>query len=383
MANCAICKTPLEVIKNFGKLPLSNNLLESHTQETKKYKLELSFCKECDLLQLSQKIKSEILFKNDYPYKSGVSEIFVNHCKRFAESLVEKTKEKEIYIILEIGGNDGTLAKEITSLSPHVYYYIVDPSSNEEIETFNIRCIKELFSKELFTSDTKFDLIIFQNSFAHIPNPTKLIKDCYSLLKKDGEIIIELPIAEYTVKNSFWETVYFEHQFYWSVGSLKKFMLSFNMRLNRISHFEEIQGGSARFYFSKNISTGIRHFTNPEKIFPKLEKSILKFEERRTKLKEFIKSIPENTFVVGITAPAKSALLLALLDKDEIDKIGFLADDTKEKQGNFLACHNRNIPIRAFDRIPKNSVCIILSKNYEKVLREKLEKYFPKEIFCP
>ena len=160
-------------------------------------------------------------------------------------------------------------------------------------------------------------------------------------------------------------------------------MLFFNMKLNRISHFEEIQGGSARFYFSKNISTGIRHFTNPEKIFPKLENSILKFEERRTKLKEFIKSIPENTYIVGITAPAKSALLLALLDKDEIDKIGFLADDTKEKQGNFLACHNRNIPIQAFNRIPKNSACIILSKNYEKVLREKLEKYFPKEIYCP
>lgn len=382
---CSICKTELESVKDFGKLPLSNELLDSHETPTKKYRLELAYCKECELLQLATKLKSEILFKNDYPYKSGVSKTFVEHCFSFALDLQNKTKGKESYIILEIGGNDGTLAKEVLKNNPHVYYYIVDPCFpdfwNMEENPYIIG-IKRLFDKSLFPN-LRFDLIIFQNSFAHLPNPEKTINDCYSLLKKEGEIIIELPIAEYTIKNSFWETVYFEHQFYWSVGSLKKFMLGHNLKLGSVKHFENIQGGSARFCFSKNIATGIRHFTNPEKIYPKLEKSILEFEKRRENLKEFIKIIPENTFIVGITAPAKSALLLALLDKDEIDKIGFLADDTKEKQGNFLACHNRNIPIRAFDRIPKNSVCIILSKNYEKVLREKLEKYFPKEIFCP
>ena len=385
MKKCSICKTELETIKDFGKLPLSNELLDSHETQTKKYRLELAYCKECELLQLATKLKSEILFKNDYPYKSGVSQSFKEHCKTFAENLIEKTKDKESYIILEIGGNDGTLAKEVLKNNSHVYYYIVDPCFpdywNIDEHPFIIG-IKKLFDKSLFPH-LRFDLIIFQNSFAHLPNPEKVINDCYSLLKKEGEIIIELPIAEYTVKNSFWETVYFEHQYYWSVGSLKKFMLGNNMKLNRINHFEEIQGGSARFYFSKNISTGIRHFTNPEKIYPKLQKSILEFEKRRENLKEFIKNIPDDYFIVGITAPAKAALLLRLLDKEEIEKIAFLADDTKDKQGKFLACHNRNISIRPFDRIPKNSVLIILSRNYEKVLSEKVKAFEPRVIYCP
>ena len=79
-----------------------------------------------------------------------------------------------------------------------------------------------------------------------MPNPERVVNDCYSLLKKEGEIIIELPIAEYTVKNSFWETVYFEHQYYWSVGSLKKFMLGHNMKLNRINRLFRVRQMSKR-----------------------------------------------------------------------------------------------------------------------------------------
>ena len=107
---CSICKNDLEEIKDFGKHPLSNNLLSSETEITKKYPLVLGYCKECELLQLTKKLKSEILFDRNYPYKSGVSERFIEHCKTFAESL----KTNLPLDILEIRRNDGTLAKETT-----------------------------------------------------------------------------------------------------------------------------------------------------------------------------------------------------------------------------------------------------------------------------
>lgn len=383
---CSVCKTPLEVVKDFGKLPLSNELLESAEIKPKKYSLKLAYCKECELLQLATKLKSEILFKKDYPYKSGVSKSFVEHCKTFAESLTEKTKGKETFAILEIGGNDGTLAKEIIKVNPNIYYCIVDPCAELKIHNEQLVSIDSLFSKKVFKPGQKFDLIIFQNSFAHLPNPKKAINDCYSLLKDNGEIIIELPIAEYTVKNAFWETVYFEHQFYWSVGSIKKFMLNMGLYLYRIKHLENIQGGSARFTFSKNCVTGLRHFTKPMNIYKELKNSILKFDERRKALKEFIDNVIKNKpiymKIVGVTAPSKTALLVDLLD-NEIKWISFLVDDTPDKQGKFLACRNGNIPIKPFLEIPKDSVCIILSKNYEEVLSEKVKQYKPSVIFCP
>lgn len=381
---CSICKSPLEVVKDFGKLPLSNELLESAETKTKKYKLVLGYCKECDLLQLTTKLKSEVLFKKDYPYKSGVSKSFVEHCKTFAESLVEKTKSKGAFTILEIGGNDGTLAKEIVKVNPNIHYCIIDPCA-ESTGTIQIQCVKDLFDKKLFHPSEKFDLIIFQNSFAHLPNPKKVINDCYSLLKDKGEIIIELPIAEYTIKNAFWETVYFEHQFYWSVGSIKKFMLNMGLYLYRITHLENIQGGSARFTFSKNRAVGLRHFTKPMNIYKELKNSILKFDERRKELKEFIQYRIKTSFsrIVGITAPAKTASLLYDLEKNELERISFLADDTPDKQGKFLACRNGNIPIKPFSEIPSDSVCIILSKNYEEILSEKVKQYKPNVIFCP
>lgn len=376
---CSICKNDLEEIKDFGKHPLSNNLLSSETETTKKYPLVLGYCKECELLQLTKKIKSEILFDRNYPYKSGVSERFIEHCKTFAESL----KTNLPLDILEIGGNDGTLAKETTRKNKLTYHYIIDPCfpdvwDNENYP--NVIGIKKLFDKRIFGTK-KFDVIILQNSFAHLPNPSQAINDCYSLLKDKGKIIIELPTVEYTIANFFWETVYFEHQFYWSVGSLKKFMESKKLYLSAILHLPETQGGSARFTFSKQKQS-LRKFINPMDIYKGIKKSILEFEKRRENLKEFVKQV-ESSEIIGITAPAKTSVLIDLLGKEELNKINFIVDDTPGKQGKFLACNEKNFEIKPFSEIPKDSVCIILSKNYEKVLSEKVKSYKPSVIFSP
>lgn len=384
MANCSICKNKLTTIKKFGKLPLSNNLLDSENEKTVKYDLTLCYCKDCKLLQLEKKFKSEKLFKKSYPYKSGTSKIFVDHCKEFAKRILEENEKTRRISILEIGGNDGTLALEIVRENKNCGITIVDPCSPRNFDTIRIRSIQALFNKEDFSFERrmlKYDKIIFQNSFAHLPDPKKTISDCLELLADNGDIIIELPVAEYTVDNAFWETVYQEHQFYWSMEALEKFMLSNRMYLKDIVSFPNIQGGSARFYFSRvkpKYTIGYRKIN-----FKKLIESLDRFELRRLQLKRFIRSIPPKNVIVGITASAKAASLLYALDKKEIDRINFLADDTPAKKDKYLACHKRNIPIQEFSKVPENGYYLILSKNYEFLLHSRLLSYKPKEIFCP
>jgi SAM-dependent methyltransferase len=370
--NCSTCGSKLEIVKDFGMLPLSNNLVNSKNAEIKKFPLILCFCEQCELLQLSEKLDSKILFKEDYPYRSGVSKVFKEHCKNFVESLEEIPSS-----ILEIGGNDGTLAKEF--LKFNMDYTLVDPCYNEKIE--NLNGIRDYFSSNLFP-EKKFDLIIFQNSFAHIPNPIKLISECFEVLEKGGQICVELPIAEYTIKNNFWETVYFEHQFYYSVGALKKlFKRVLNFNLVKIQNFEHIQGGSSRLFFSANPSN-MRKYMNPTRVdLYNIKKSLDVFDERRKDLKRFVRYSDKK--LIGITAPAKTALLLSLLDEKESEKILFLVDDVKEKQGKFLQLHNRNIEIKPFSEIPSNEVGIIFSMNYERVLTERASQFNIEGVFCP
>jgi len=48
-------------------------------------------------------------------------------------------------------------------------------------------------NKKLPFSDESFDLIIMSNLLEHIPEPQKLLDECYRILKEDGKIIMTIP----------------------------------------------------------------------------------------------------------------------------------------------------------------------------------------------
>lgn len=62
-------------------------------------------------------------------------------------------------------------------------------AKNKKLNVLNI-----FFSKD-FYYDKKFDFIIFNDVFEHIPNIKEIIKKCNELLNKNGLLIINLPLS--------------------------------------------------------------------------------------------------------------------------------------------------------------------------------------------
>ena len=67
---CRSCNSnQLKRIMSYGEMPLANGLLTSPTDDESLFPLELWFCEKCYLVQITETVDPEILFK-DYSYLS-------------------------------------------------------------------------------------------------------------------------------------------------------------------------------------------------------------------------------------------------------------------------------------------------------------------------
>ena len=59
---CLSCKSKLQTIYNFGKIPLVNSFNKNKKISNKKFNLNLTVCKKCKILQLTNFPKKEEIF---------------------------------------------------------------------------------------------------------------------------------------------------------------------------------------------------------------------------------------------------------------------------------------------------------------------------------
>ena len=78
--NCGSSK--LELVLSLGSMPLANALLTDAELDRPepRFPLELAYCDGCCLVQITESVEPELLFR-EYAYFSSVSDAFVEHAK--------------------------------------------------------------------------------------------------------------------------------------------------------------------------------------------------------------------------------------------------------------------------------------------------------------
>lgn len=392
LERCRVCgSTNLKMYLDLGKMPLANALLPANdphkVENEEKFPLEVLYCMDCSLSQLSIVVDPDIMFR-DYVYRSSISTHFQHHCAELAEELLKDGKLNPSDLVVDVASNDGCLLNEFKKKGLVVAG--VDPAVNlAAIATEQgIPTLPEYWTPELATKilndKGKAKVILLVNVFAHIDELHSTLEGIKILLDKDGTFIIESPHMESLIEKAEFDTIYHEHLSYLLAKPLQRLMAMHDLRLEKIVK-SDIHGGSIRLY--------IVHAQNPAPVHPSVEAVIReenakglhsyatyesfreKVEHIRTSLVGMLSQLKkEGKTIAAFGASAKGNVLLNYCGIGK-DTIQFIVDDTPEKKGKLYP--GVHIPIVPRDWILEKQpdYLVILAWNFAKEIMEKTQEY--------
>ena len=199
---CRACKsTELLPVLSLGDTPLANSLVKAEQlkKSEPRYPLDLAFCNQCTLLQITATVPPDVLFL-EYLYFSSFSDTMLSHAKTLVESIIKKRKLSNESLAVEIASNDGYLLQHYKSANVPVLG--IEPALNiarVAIEERGIRTISEFFTydlaQQLRSEGLTADVIHANNVLAHVPDLNGFLTGVSLLLKDDAVAIFELDFA--------------------------------------------------------------------------------------------------------------------------------------------------------------------------------------------
>ena len=118
-ATCRSCSHKgLKPVLDLGMMPLADGLLtrQQLDEEEPTYPLQVAFCPECALVQITETVPPEVLFCQDYPYYSSFSPALLDHSRKNALELIESQSLGKDSLVMEVASNDGYLLKNFAEL---------------------------------------------------------------------------------------------------------------------------------------------------------------------------------------------------------------------------------------------------------------------------
>ena len=255
---CHSCGNPeLDLIINFGDTPLADALLSKAQLSAEALKdeifapLDLAFCPQCGLVQITESIDPEILFCRDYPYFSSVSKSLMQHFEDSAKSLIATRQLTSNSLVVEAASNDGYLLKHF--MAADVPVLGIDPADGpaKVAQDKGIPTLCTFFGDKLAETlraeGKQADVFLANNVLAHVPDLNGFVEGIAILLKETGVAVIEAPYVVDLVEHCEFDTIYHQHLCYFSVTALDRLFRRHNLFINRVER-TAIHGGSLRIF---------------------------------------------------------------------------------------------------------------------------------------
>lgn len=263
ITECRLCGGPnLEPILSFGSVPLANSLLTADqlNQPEPRYPLDLVFCPNCTLVQITYTVSPEKLFRH-YLYFSSFSDTVLEHSRQLVNELIESRNLGEESQVIELASNDGYLLKYFVQAG--IPALGIDPACNvaSVAEERGVPTIKEFFNldlaKKIREEGKRADVIIANNVLAHVADLDGFVEGIKVLLSKKGIAVLEVPSVKQLIDKQEFDTIYHEHLCYFSVTALDYLFKRHDLLLSDIEKID-IHGGSLRLFITHPAGAGDR-----------------------------------------------------------------------------------------------------------------------------
>jgi SAM-dependent methyltransferase len=391
---CRSCgKTELSIILSLGQTPLANALLTTKQvcliEPT--YPLDLAFCQNCALVQITETVPPEKLFR-EYPYLSSFSDTMLRHSYELVKRLILDRHLETNSLVIEIGSNDGYLLQYYKQEGIPVLG--VEPATNIARMARDVRGIdtmaqffSETLARQLREKGQQADVIHAHNVLAHVVDLNGVVSGIGVLLKDNGIAVIEVPYVKDLIDHTEFDTIYHEHLCYFSLTALKCLFKRNQLVIVEVERLP-IHGGSLRILIEKMKTTedtedfpSVRRLMEEETLeglnrVEFYQSFADKVENLRHDLTDLLRRLKgQNKRIVAYGASAKGTMLLTHFGIGQ-EILDYVVDRSTVKQG--LLTPGTHLPIYAPEKLVEDQpdYVLLLTWNFAEEIMEQQAEYY-------
>lgn len=369
---------------NLGNIPIVNNLCDTREESlsSPRFPLAIQFFTSSSLSCLTEVVEKDKLFLN-YFYHSNVNKPYLDHCSRMYEYILNYVDIDNDDLIVDIGGNDGSLLQQFKKENPHLSFLNID-CSKTFIET-NISKGFQYYERYFDSSielPHKAKIITSTNVFQHTEDIRSFVKGVEKNLSIEGIWCLEFPYLLATLMNNNYDQIYHEHIYYYRLKNIIDLLDQEGLKVINVS-FHDIHNGtlrviSTKFSSKKQADNTIQSILNLEQmITPEYCVNWGKqMQEKIHEFKTYIKKlVDDGNIIAGFGAAAKGCIFLNTCELDD-SSIKFIIDDTESKQGKYVPTTGIQIVSREVLKSTHVDYIIILAHNFKDYIIESLKDQY-------
>ncbi len=371
---------------DLGSTPLADHLPSAGELGQPEYKvpLEVVFCADCALVQITETVEPEVLFCRNYPYFSSVSPSLMEYFGTSARNIMATRALGPGSLVMEAASNDGYMLRHFADAGIAVLG--IDPAEEQTkaaiakgVDSLNTFFCLELAQK-LAQEGKRADVFLANNVLAHVADLNGFVAGIATLLAESGIAVIECPHLMRLIEHCEFDTIYHQHLCYFSVIALDRLFRSHGLFLNDVEE-TSIHGGTIRLFVERHDSPGER-----------VKEALRKEREAGADGVEFFRSFSQRVAnlkasltsklaeikasggrIVGYGAPAKGCTLMSYcgIDSEQLD---YLVDLSPAKQGRYMG--GSHLLINSPDKLLEDQpdYALILPWNFsEEIMRQQAE----------
>ena len=356
--SCRICSNEVIECLDLGSQPVSSAYPRDPADDSGyRFRLAVGVCSSCTMVQQLEEIPPSSMFGGSYPFRTSTSRRMASHFRTTAQQLMGGLPQDRDPFLVEIGSNDGSLLRSVAEEG--VRHLGVDPSGEAASRGIpsSVRVLVDFFGEKTAKAVRKehgeADIVYSANTVSHISDLVEVMRGLDVLLRRDGLFICEDRYLADIVHNTYFDQIYDEHFYLFSVRSVKNLAERFGFELIDAEHLD-VHGGSLRYTIARKgtreVSPAIFELLARERASGLDDPTTyLGFGSRvegiRDGLVGLLRDLKEQgATVIGYAATAKSTTVLNYCGIGP-ELLPFICDSTPEKQGRLTP--GALVPIRS------------------------------------